>query len=192
MKTLQLLNAKDISSITTPKDYTPVNLYSSSSLVLTDFNEQLPLTIDSTSCATEVEHLMKKEHVRLKLVVGEGNEFLGTITLKELNEQEIVKKVAGGFSRDEFRVSEFMTPKSNIAVLDVDDLKETNLKELIVSLADYDEQHILVVEHESKELIGLVSCSDIIRKLKLPLRVDDNNSFKDVYRILSKSNLIKH
>lgn len=190
MKKLELHNASNISKIATPKDYVPVDLFSSATTILTDFNTQLPLMIDANSCATEVEFLMKKEHVRLKLVVDEQENFVGIITLRDLNSQEIIKKVATGFKRDEFRVHEFMIPSSNISVLDADDIKDSTIKDVVYSLSNYDEQHILVIDHDSKELIGLVSCSDIIRKLKLPLRVDDNNSFKDVFNLLSKAKKI--
>lgn len=188
MKKLSLHSAKDITVIATPEYYKPVDLYSPANNILTDFNTQLPLLIDGSSCATEVEYLMKKEHVRLKLVVDETGSFIGVITLKNLNAQEIIKKVASGFSRDEFLASDFMTPKSDVLVLDADDVKSSSIKDIIFTLSESQDQHALVMEHETKNIVGLISCSDTIKKLRLPMNINNNHTFHDLYILLEKGN----
>lgn len=188
MKKLILHSAANISTITEPKDYQEITLRSPATSVLTDFNNQLPLMIDASLPATEVEYLMKSEHVRLKLVVDEDNKFVGVITLKNLNSQEIIKKVASDrIDRESFSVQEFMQPKSDIMVLDIDDVRSSSIQDIISSLSLSRQQHILIMEHGSQDLIGLISCSDIIKKLRLPLNIHSNHSFYQIFELLESS-----
>lgn len=187
MPSLPLYSAKEITAITSPLDYQNTDLNSNASMILTDFNNQLPLTVSDNLLGNEVADLMQKEHVRLKLVVNKDDEFIGIVTLNSLNNQEIVKRVASGFNRNDLTVTEFMVPKGKLMVLDLSEVHQSSIKDVIYSLKDLQEQHVLVMDDRDKHLVGLISTTDIIKRLRIPMNVTAFNTFHDIYLLLKQA-----
>ncbi|MFT7228183.1 MAG: CBS domain-containing protein [Methylophilaceae bacterium] len=64
-----------------PEQFYEINMDSPALTILTDFKQHKPLMIDTDTSAAQADYLMEKSHVRLLLVVDEGDELIGTISL---------------------------------------------------------------------------------------------------------------
>ncbi|GAA5139450.1 CBS domain-containing protein [Thalassotalea piscium] len=178
MTQLSLNKCDRVSQIEWPTQQTQVSLQSKAIEIVTDFQKNRPLVIDSNTKAVEAEYLMKKAHVKLKLVLDENDQFIGTLSFNDLNNQEIIKKVASGDSRADLRVSDFMKTKSVQNSLDWRALESASLRSLIQFLASSNDQHILVRNNEGSTIRGLISASDIARALHLNVNLNMPVSFK--------------
>jgi CBS domain-containing protein len=180
MNSLQLVNCTAVEQLAWPVQDHHLSLTSRATTVLTDFSKNRPLVIDASANAVEAEYLMKKAHVRLKIVVDSSNQFLGVVSLADLHNQEIVKHVAEGFTRDELTVSEFMRSKRDLKALSWQKFKDASISSLVRALHTFKEQHVLIVDEDIGEVRGIVSASDIARQLHLAINLNELITFSDV------------
>ena len=184
MKTLNLYDTSCIDRFIWPGILQTVDAHSPALNVLTDFREHKPLVVSHNVRAVDVEASMRRQHVRLKLVVDDHEDFLGIVSLDDLNEEEILKKVAYGFDRFELLVTDFMRPRHSVKSLNYAELESARISDLIEALKSAGQQHCLVLDRQKQCVRGLVSASDVARKMKLPVDLTSSVSFSRVYRAL--------
>ena len=148
--------------------------------VFTDFHTVTPLVIDSDTPALQAERLMQMAHVRLKIVVDKKEHFLGVVSLDDLNDQEVIKRISQGYRRAELLVSDFMRPRESLKAFAFSELETSTIQDVIDALEQSGEQHCLVVDLESHEIRGIISASDIARKLKLPIDIKKRSNFAEI------------
>ncbi|MBT1451794.1 CBS domain-containing protein [Glaciecola sp. XM2] len=177
MTKLDLKNIGNINHLAVPIDQTELSLTSPAISFFTDFTQTQPLIIESSVSAVDTVKLMKKTHVRLKLVVNEQGDLVGIVSADDLIERKIVQKLQKGDTRDELSVTEFMTPRSGLQVLDYEAVKLSSIKKVIETLKNSGRHHCLVVDTNENLIRGLFSVSDISRKLKLNIDIQNQPSF---------------
>ena len=177
MNRLNLIPLGKINTFVVPDEIDEITADSSALSVFTDFSITKPLIIESSLSALETERLMKKAHVRLKLVLNDKGEFIGIVSAEDLLERKIVQKLQKGDKRQDLSITDFMTPANNLWVLEFDQVKNSKIKHVIQALKDYGQQHCLVVESKINKIRGLFSVSDISRKLKVDIDIQDRPSF---------------
>ncbi|MBJ7554006.1 CBS domain-containing protein [Marinomonas spartinae] len=182
MKTLTYVSTKEVNALTWPVTIENTTLYSPALCVFTDFKTSAPRVIESNTRADELVRLMRKEHVRMKVVVDEKNNFVGVISLEDLSEDAFIKHVANGYARSELLVADLMKPKDKVLALSYASLKNSDIESLLYSQRETEGQHLLVIDEETKTIRGLVSASDIARQLRLDIDVAFS-SFKNIYKI---------
>lgn len=182
MKKIPLISADAISDLAWPQPDEEVTVNSPALDVFTDFTRTKPLVIDADTKAVDTERLMQKAHVRLKVVVDHETRFLGIISLQDLNSQQMVIKISEGEKREELCVVDFMQPRSRLKGLEFSDLSKASILEVIKALKDSPQQHCIVVDKDQRRLRGIISASDIVRKLRLPLNLLNDPSFADIYK----------
>lgn len=123
MKTLTYVSTKNVDELTWPAAIENIDLYSSALTVFTDFQKAGPRVIESNTRADELVELMRKEHVRMKIVVDANNHFIGMISLEDLSEDVFIKHVANGFQRSELMVADLMRGKDVLLALSYTSLK---------------------------------------------------------------------
>lgn len=171
MKTLTYVSTKDVNSLVWPVKTENINLYSPALTVFTDFKTAGPRVIESSTRADELVQLMKKEHVRMKIVVDADNHFIGVISLEDLSEDIFIKQVANGFERSELMVADLMRAKEVLLALSYTSLKHSDIESLLFSQRNNPLQHLLVIDEETKAIRGLISSNDVARQLKLDVDV---------------------
>jgi len=181
MSKLSLYKTENIDELLHPDHYS-VTLDSSALEVFTDFNRYEPLVIDASTPAATAEKLLQKVHVRLKLVVDKRGDFVGVIGINDIGRQEYVKKIAAGFKHEELCVEDFMKPKKDLKAFDLTEIKTATIDDVIHALRENGEQHCLVVDHANHYIRGIISASDIVKKLDLPLSILEGFSFEKVSR----------
>lgn len=185
MKKLTLHAVEAIDELAWPDNHQEHTLYSSALDVFTDFKNVKPLVIDAHSSAIEVEHLMKKAHVRLKLVVDKKEHFIGLISYDLLSSQEIVKKLGKGDLRENLLISDFMIPKSELKAIAYADIVNAKIGDVIETLKAAGQQHCLVTDHEDHTIRGVLSANDIAKKLQLEIDVSTPTSFASIFEAIS-------
>jgi len=182
MKTLTYVSTKDVNELTWPNTSDNTNLYSSALTVFTDFATGGPRVIESNVRADELVTLMRKEHVRMKLVVDSNNQFIGVISLEDLSEDVFIRKVADGYQRSELLVADLMRSKETLLALSYNSLKNSDIESLLFSQRNNPYQHLLVIDETTKAIRGLVSSNDVARELRLDIDVSFS-SFQQIYTI---------
>ncbi len=184
MKTLALHSIDKVDHLVQPEEFQEVTLKSSALDIFTDFKKHRPLMIDKNTLAVEAEKEMLRSHVKMKLVVDDNKEFVGLISFEDIASQNIVKLVANGYQRSELTVADLMTPRSVIKALDYEDVSKANIANLVDTLQQNGVQHCLVVDSTLHHIRGLISASDIARKLKLSISVMKAPSFIDIFKVI--------
>ncbi|GAB2989454.1 CBS domain-containing protein [Psychrosphaera aestuarii] len=185
MKNLHLYNIEHFDNIVTPDIYEKTTLASPATDIFTDFSEHEPLVISGDTKAIDALALMKKAHVQMKIVVSSQEDFLGLISTNELNEQRIVSEVANGNRRDEILVRDLMQSKYNLHAFDFDELQTAKVNDVVIALQSYGLRHCLVVDRSLHQIRGVISSSDIARKLHLPINLAARTSFVQLYDVIN-------
>lgn len=182
MKKLKMYPVSAIEELARPVSLENMSLFTPALAFFTDFNLTEPLVIDASVSATEARAMMIKTHVRLKFVVDKNNHFIGIVTADDLAERKIVQRVAAGIRREEVSITDLMTPRNKLLALDIEEVKTSTIADVVGVLKDSHQQHCLVIDQKSHRIRGIFSASDISRKLKLPINIQEHSDF---YRVFS-------
>jgi len=149
--------------------------------VFTDFNDITPLVVDSSMHADDAERLMISSHVKLKFVVDKYDHFLGIVSIDDLNSQHVAQMMTAGYSRELLTVKDFMQPREKLKAFAYEEICHASIREVIEALEVSGQKHCLVIDQLNNKIRGIISASDIIRTLKLPLRIEHQPSFSFFY-----------
>lgn len=183
MSKLSFIPTAQVDQITWPKTDLTVTLASSALQIFTDFKHSKPLVLESSISAVDASTLMKKAHVRFKIIVNENNSFLGVVSTEDLSEQALMTIAAAGVNRKDIAVTDLMQPKSELTAIDREDIDHATIGDVIEALKDHGHQHCLVVDKRINQVCGLFSASDITRVLHLPIDIQKKSSFLEVARM---------
>ena len=184
MKKLQMFSLDNVDHLVQPDEVEVVTTDSSALLIFTDFNKTQPLMIDAHTKATEAEHEMRKAHVKLKFVVDDSLEMIGVVSYHDLSSEAAIKMVASGASRDELLVTDLMRHRASLRSIDIIDLQGASVGDVIHTLQENGEQHCLVIDRKKHHIRGLISASDIARRLHLPVIIERTPTFASIFENL--------
>jgi len=182
MATLQLMDTDAINHLVQPEEFDDVALDSSALTIFTDFKNYHPSIIEGSIPAVEAELLMRKSHLQLVLVVDSTGEFVGTIDIEAVSDQALIPLISMGNTRNEILVSELMLPRSQVKALDFQALDHSSVADIIAVLRAQGQQHCLVVDFAKNQIRGLISTSDISRRLHIPIEITKPATFSDIFR----------
>lgn len=181
MKNLALYDVDQLDQLAWPETYQGITLNSPATAVLTDFKKSKPLVINQDAPASDVEKRMIEERVRLKIVVDKEGKFVGVISLDDLNDQEVVRRIATGIDRAELLVSHFMRSKEQLKVILLSELESATVGNVVEMLKTNGLQHCLVVDDKAHQIRGIVSASDLARGLGIAMNLNVSPSFLDIF-----------
>lgn len=185
MKNLKLVTLDTIDHIVTPSYFNKTSLDSPATEVFTDFKLFKPLMIEANTKAVDALHLMLKAHVHLKIVMAGLDDFVGIISSFGVSEQNIMHHVALGQDRDDLLVSDLMLPRSKLMAFDIEELERSTVHEVIVALKQNGLRHCLVIDGKNHHIRGLISSSDIARKLHIPIEITSNVTFAKIFKAVN-------
>jgi len=184
-KTIETTNLATIETIRRPADsHKHLDMCSSAMEIFTDFNLQQPLMLESTVSIKYAEELMKKAHVHLKLVIDKDEHFRGVISLADLLSIKVTKAMdTTGLKREELTVADVMTHKDALQAVEFEKFSHAKIGDLVATMQRFGEQHLLVVETGENSIRGIVSSSDIARRLHVSVYISERaNTFSDIYK----------
>ncbi len=181
MSDLTLYNTAKVDEPIWPDQKEQLTLESSALHVFTDFKDTKPLVIEADVSITELVLLMRKSHVRMKVVVDSDNKFMGIITLDDVQERYIVQKVSEGYTRQELLVSDFMQKKQNLKACEYHDIAKATIQDVLETLQHNKQQHCLVIDREAHKIRGVISATDIARMLHIDVDITVALSFQRLH-----------
>lgn len=182
MQKITLFPVDSVAHMVSPDEFHELDVRSPASAFFTDFKKHRPLTIEGSTPAMDVEMLMRRAHVKMKLVVDSEGEFVGIISTDDLDEQNFMIRIAHGDRRQDITVSEMMCPKRSIMALALDELERASIGDVIGALQQSGHQHCLVVDRHNNHIRGLISASDVARRLHMPITIEKVPRFVDIFR----------
>jgi CBS domain containing-hemolysin-like protein len=181
MKNINLLALEPSAHLVQPEEFNEISLDSPARKIFTDFKKHKPLVIEVDTPASDVLYLMKKAHVRMQLVVDADNELVGTISHNELNEQGFLVLLNKGYDREQITVRDLMIPRADIKALHYKLLDIISISELVHALKQHGMQHCLVIDPDNEQIRGIISATDIARRLHIPLEIEVPKTFVDIF-----------
>ncbi|WED43402.1 CBS domain-containing protein [Legionella cardiaca] len=180
---LKTYDINKIDHLTTPEEALPITLDSPALDIFTDFQKIEPLVIDESLSVVAAEDLMKKTHVRLKLVM-KNDEFVGAVAYADLVGEKMMA-LSHHTPRHQILVSDVMTPRTGLKAIAFHDLQRCRIRDVVETLKNEGKQHFLVIEEDIHHIRGILSASDIARRLHVPIDINRVSTFIDIYKALN-------
>lgn len=182
MKTLNLFAVDDSLHLVYPEEFHYLTPEDPAMTVFTDFKQHTPQSVSYDVLADEAEVSMRQSHVRLKVVLDADGEMIGAISLNELDEQHFFQVFQlEGLKRNEVQVKDLMIPRHKLKALDYAELSRASVQNLMDTMKENYQQHCLVVDTERGQIRGLISATDIARRLHIPVEIGRPTSFYDIF-----------
>ncbi len=186
-KELSTVSTAAIRDIQRPSDVITLNLKSPAVAVFTDFTLQNPLMLEQSTTIDDAREMMKRTHVKLKLVIDTDEFFRGVITLEDLVSAKVIKGLGqSGLRREDMTVAQVMTSRNELHAIDIRDFNTATIGDVLATMKKYGEQHVLVVDKQTESIRGIVSANDIARRMHVPIVISERaNSFSDIYKAVA-------
>ena len=184
MKNLNMMALDNIDHLVHPEEFNEIGLKSPALTIFTDFKENQPLVIEGDTPAIQAEFLMRKAHVQLKLVVDKTEELIGMISLSDLDEQHFLRHLDKGVHREDILVKQLMLPRASIKALNYREIESASIDDVLHVLKLNHQQHCLVLDPERHHIRGIISASDIARRLHIPLVIEKPATFVDLFKVM--------
>jgi len=185
-KNITTKNLMNIEKIRHPERHENIDLCSSALEIFTDFSQQQPFLLEQSVSIDAATELMKAAHVRLKLVIDNEEHFRGVISLADLLSVKVMKATdMTGLKRKDLTVADIMTHKDALHAIEMEEFRHARIGDVLQTMKHFGEQHVLVVDSVDLSIRGIVSSSDIVRSLHIPVRISERaNSFSDIYKAI--------
>lgn len=157
--------------------------------VMTDLRYVRVITVDAGSGIDDALQLMRHAGVRM-LVVTDREGIAGIITSRDINGEKPVDFISRNrVSRNEVKVADIMTPRSEIDVLLLSDVINARVGDIIMTLREAGRQHAIVIEQaKTKEVMlrGIFSATQIGRQLGITMEPTGKvQSFAELEAVLA-------
>ncbi len=190
--TLRLQDNSEVENLLTPEFAgEQVSLRSPASQVITDFSITIPVTVSEDIQVDEALDRMKNQHVRMLFVTTQADKFVGVISARDISgNKAMIHMNSCGVSRQEVLVSDIMHNKTDLRSLTFEQVKHSRIGDIMLTLKSSGDQHLLVVDETElgiKRIRGIISASDISRKLKVGFDImQEAKSFAEIEKIVSQ------
>jgi len=184
MKNLTLYNTESIDKLVWPDENVSISKNTPALSIFTDFRYNLPRVIGANVKAVDVEEMMKRAHVKMKLVVDTNNNFVGLVGLHDLSEENVLKKVNKSTRREELLVSDFMHSRESLKCFEYKELIHASVSDVLETQRNNHQQHCLVIDRERHEIRGLISARDVARLIQRSFDVEKHLSFEALFKEL--------
>lgn len=170
---------------------TDVAMDAPATLVMTDFNEITPFSIEPTASIDAANDKMIACGVRLLFVTDNAGSLLGLVTATDtLGEKPLKYLQEHGGRRDDIITQEIMTPHEQLLALRMSDVQMASVGDIIETMKAFGRQHILVAEPQNGEsgesIRGIFSTSQISRQVGFTIElVERANNFAEVEKTLT-------
>ncbi|WP_020680672.1 CBS domain-containing protein [Marinobacterium rhizophilum] len=182
---LKTLSLRDYTKLSTPAADN-LSLESPAINVVTNFESTRPLALELDVGINDALLMMKKAHVRSVIVMDDAEKFRGIISVSDLESRKVLSTAQSqGLRRDDLTIGDIMTPSEKLAGLSMQQISGSCIGDILKTLQDVGSQHMLVVKPEDLQICGIISASDIARKLHIPVSITERaTSFREIVDVL--------
>jgi CBS domain-containing protein len=169
-------------------DAATITMHGPASVIFTDFKHTVPIVISGEATVDEALEFMKRSHVHLNLVVGPDDAIVGVVTSVDLDTRPLKLATTMGIHRSDVAVKYVMTPLTQVHALAYADLADATIGDVITTLQHLGERHMIVADRDGSTIRGVISASDIARKLHVAVDITAKaTSFADIYAVIAKT-----
>ncbi|MCC4831077.1 CBS domain-containing protein [Shewanella sp. 10N.7] len=181
MRNLELFSTASIDHLLWSSESTTPSLDSSALEVFTDFDVSRPIIVDASTSAIGTAKIMEKTHAYMRLVVDKNNKFLGIITQQQLSPHNLMITANRlSLTINELMVTEIMVPREELQAFDYNQISTAKVSDIVRLLKENNLHHMLVIDQDLHHIRGLIAASDLARKLKQPIQINQRPSFSQV------------
>ncbi|GAB4174531.1 MAG: hypothetical protein Fur0039_16500 [Rhodocyclaceae bacterium] len=145
--------------------------------VMTDFRRVRVVTVPPHVTMEYAYMRMKYNGVRLLPVVDEQNRVLGLITSTDVEGEAPLRIIHDrGIRRGEILVSDIMTPRSRIEVIDIADVERARVGDVVATFKASGRRHAMVVDRDEQGrqcVRGLFSATQVGRQLGVEIQTSE-------------------
>lgn len=181
MKQLHLYNVANMDELNWPGVNAHYSLQSPALEFITDFRHHEPITTDSGTTADEMRSFMLHTHIHTVCVLDSRSRFIGVIHLEDLSDQAILRKQAEGYRRSDIKVTDLMLPRKDLPAFDLDELETATISDVLDTLKARGKRSCLVLDQHTHSIKGIVSVSEISRRLGTPIEIRQSSDFYRVF-----------
>jgi len=185
-RVLETVGLSDIDNIQRPEEHENINLESSAFEVFTDFRIERPFMLEQSVSIGDATLMLQRAHVRRKLVIDADEQFRGVISLADLLSSKVMRTIEStGLKREDMTIADVMIRKEDLQAVEFQEFQHAKIGDILMIMKQFGEEHVLVVEGESRSIRGIVSSTDIARKLHQTVNIEERaNSFSEIYQAL--------
>ncbi|GAB3269774.1 CBS domain-containing protein [Parahaliea aestuarii] len=184
MKVLELKPVNAVDHLVHPEEFADIDWDSSALEIFTDFRFHKPQVIFQGVSVDEADRRMRRAHVKLMLVVDDRDEFVGTVSAADLEEQNLMQHTSRDQARKDLRVVDVMQPRGRIQALEFSLIAGARIRDVVETLRQRGQQHCLVVDTDNHHIRGVISSSDIARRLHMPIEITRHSSFVELFNTI--------
>jgi len=184
---LKTVSLSDYPNVIESDQVESFDLDSPARLVVTDFLYHRPLTMLPEVGVDEAIAAMRRAHVRSILVTDTADAFRGIVTVADLESRKVLSlATSSGRTRGDLSIGELMTPKEKLKGVTLGAVEKGTIGDLLQTLKHEGQPHMLVVDPESQRIRGIISSSDIARRLRIAVELNLRaTSFRELVDIIS-------
>ncbi|SIQ59474.1 CBS domain-containing protein [Marinobacterium stanieri] len=179
LKTVSLETFKSLSGSESAEG---IDLNSPAETVMTDFRHVRPLTMSLNESVNDATQAMRKVHVRSVIVTDSSDHFRGILTVIDLESRKVLSQATSlGLKREDLSIKDVMIPRDKLRGVPLAVLQQGSIGDLLKTLQNEGSQHMLVVNPDNEEICGIISASEIARKLQVPVEINlQATSFREL------------
>lgn len=182
MKHLHLYEPVDSDELAWPQDTHEYTLQSPASWFITDFKHIKPLVVESRMPVDAVKSLMQSSHSSLISVLDSHDHFLGIISIDDLSDQKIIRKLAEGFRRSEVCVTDMMVKRKDLLAFDASEIESASISDVVSALKQHRQKYGLVLDRNAHTIRGILSTYEISLRLGRSIEIQE---VADFYRVFA-------
>ena len=174
---------------------TAVALNAPATLVMTDFSQVTPFSVEPTASIAAANDKMIACGVRLLFVTDNMGSLLGLITTTDiLGEKPLKYLQQHSGKREDIMVQEIMTPHERLLTLLMSEVRMASVGDIIETMKAFGRRHILVAEPDDSEageaICGIFSTTQISRQVGFTIDlVERATNFAEVEKTLASAAL---
>jgi CBS domain-containing protein len=139
-----------------------------------------------TESISDATQAMRKVHVRSVIVTDSSKAFRGILTVIDLESRKVLSQATSlGLKREDLSIKDVMVSRDKLRGVPLSALQQGTIGDLLKTLRHEGSMHMLVVDPESQEICGIISASEIARRLQVPVEINlQASSFRDLVDVL--------
>lgn len=170
---LKTIGLEDYTRLAEGSGHEITNLDSPAQLVMTDFRQVPPLTMSLTESVSDATQAMRKVHVRSVIVTDSNDDFRGILTVMDLESRKVLSQATSlGLKRDDLSIKDVMVSREQLRGVPLSALQQGSIGDLLKTLRNEGSMHMLVVDPDAQEICGIISASEIARRLQVPVEIN--------------------
>ncbi|GAA0694959.1 hypothetical protein GCM10009104_23140 [Marinobacterium maritimum] len=179
---LKTIGLEDYTRLAAGAGHEITSLDSPAETVMTDFRQIPPLTMSLTESVSDATQAMRKVHVRSVIVTDSSGDFRGILTVIDLESRKVLSQATSlGLKRDDLSIKDVMVSRDKLRGVPLSALQQGTIGDLLKTLRNEGSMHMLVVDPASHEICGIISASEIARRLQVPVEINlQASSFRDL------------